>query len=217
MLNKDNYVAWLLVVAAAVVAISGGAAQAGALDGHALAFNDGAGPAGGAWTGSTAFDNGTGVAGYVDWAVFGPGDFPYTGYAPTIGELVYTYQVFSTGTDALSEFFVALDNPADNIGSFSDLSGDLPTGALLVPPPTGQVAWQFSGIVTGDESVGLAFSSLYVPMDSYGVAVDGGTFAAVIPLPSPSQNILPEPITLSLLAAGAMALVGRRPRNRHTD
>ena len=76
-------------------------ASAGVLSGHTAAYNDGLGPSAGAWTATTAFDNGVGLSGTVDWAVFGPGDFPYAGYAPPAGELVYAFQIFSTGTDAI--------------------------------------------------------------------------------------------------------------------
>ena len=92
-------------------------AFAGSLNGHADAFDDGSK----VWTGSTAFDNGTGVSGFVDWAVFAPGDFPYTGYAGGSGELVYAYQVFNTGTDVISSFSVALQNPAGNTSTTSTL------------------------------------------------------------------------------------------------
>ena len=189
-----------------VIAVSAATAGAGDLDGHADAFDDGST----VWSGSTSFDNGVGVAGYVDWAVFAPGDFPYpgTGYAPTAGEMVYTYQLFSTGADAISSFSVALENPADNIGSFSGLTGDAVINTVLLPGVKAE--WQFAGVTTNSNSEGLAFSSPYVPKDLFGLAVNGGTFSVVIPLPTPSDVEIPEPATLSVLALGGVALIRRR-------
>ncbi|MHC4984540.1 MAG: PEP-CTERM sorting domain-containing protein [Planctomycetota bacterium] len=194
------------LIGALVVGLVAATAGAGALDGHASAFDDGSI----VWTGSTAFDNGTGVAGYIDWAVFAPGDFPFggSGYAPTAGEMVYVYQLFSTGTDSVSSFSVALENPADNVGSFTGLSGDAVINALLVPAVKAE--WQFAGITTGNNSEGLAFSSPYVPKDLFGLVIDGGTFSVAIPLPTPSDAEIPEPATMSVLALGGLALLRRR-------
>src|SRR3954463_7163202 len=93
---------------------------AGALNGNANA----GGPAP-LYTGSTPFIQGT-LSGYVDYAVFNPGQFPYSGYTPTAGEYTYAYQVFVTGTAPLSSFAVLVPGPVDNIGSFSDISGQAP-------------------------------------------------------------------------------------------
>ena len=187
-----------------LVGLCAATASAGALDGHAAAFNDGSKT----WTGSTPFDNGTGVAGYVDWSVFGPGVFPYSGYSPTAGEMTYAFQVFNTGTDTISSFSVSLANAADNIGSFNDLSGDaVATNTLF---PLVKAEWTFSGMVTGNNSEGLAFSTPKVPQDLFGLVIDGGTFSVVIPLPSPSGDDIPEPVTMSLLGVGGLALLRRR-------
>ena len=210
MPGKPNRLKSLLTLAATMVLMIGGATHAGPLDGHASAYFDGVTT----WSGSTAFDNLTGVAGFVDWAVFGPGDFPFggAGYTPTPGELVYAYQVFSTGTDSLSSFQASLDNLANTVGSFTGLAGDAAIAALLLP--LDKAEWQFAGITTANNSEGLAFSSPKTPKDMFGIVVDGGTFAVVNPVPGPSETDIPEPMTLSFLGGGAVTLLLRSRRKR---
>jgi len=186
----------------------GASAEAGVLDGHASAFNDGNGPSAGAWTASTAFDNGVGLSGTVEWSVFGPGDFPFAGYVPSAGELTYAFQVFSTGSSAIHS--LTLNDPngaANNIGSFADLVGEAPTSSSLAGS---QAVWNFAGIDAGEESSGLAFSSIKTPESLFGVVVNGGSFAVAIPLPVPGSNDIPEPASLALLGAGGLMMLRRR-------
>ncbi|MHC4986205.1 MAG: PEP-CTERM sorting domain-containing protein [Planctomycetota bacterium] len=178
---------------------------AGTLNGHPGAFFDGTNT----WTGSTPFDNSAGVAGYIDWAVFAPTAFPFAGYAQPVDEYVYAYQVFSTGTDVISSFFVALANPAGNIGDFDDLPGQSPIGSSLNPLINAE--WRFSGLAMSMHSTGLAYSAPEAPEDLFGVTVGGGQYAYLLPLPSPSPGgDVPEPATLSLLAAGSLLSLRRR-------
>jgi len=180
-------------------------AEAGVLNGHINAFTDVSNVT---WTASTAFDNGSGLSGFVDWAVFGPGSFPFTGYTPTAGELTYAYQVFSTGPDAIHTFSLDLNGGAgaNNIGSFSDLAGQVPSSQSL----GAQAIWNFSGIAQSLNSSGLAFSALQVPTSFFGTVVNGGGFDFVFPLPTPSSNDIPEPASLALLTLGGMILLPRR-------
>ena len=196
-------------LAPALVAICLGVLTAtaggGVLNGHPAAYVSGAAT----WSGSTAFDNSLGVAGYVDWAVFGPGQFPFVagGYTPTAGEVVYAYQVFNTGSKAIPSLAVALSYAADAIGSFSSLGGDPITGATVIPGAKAE--WQFSGIVPGSGSEGLAFSSSMIPQGFLGFVLGGGTFALMDPLPSPS-SLVPEPCAAGVLALGGLAMMLRK-------
>ena len=186
----------------------GSSASAGVLNGHASAFNDGNGPGvGGAWTSTTAFDNGADLSGTVDWAVFAPGDFPFAGYSPTAGEMTYAFQIFGTGTDEIHSF--SLNDPngeADNIGSFADLAGEAPSSVVLGV----QAVWNFVGLNAGENSIGLAFSSIKTPADLFGILVNGGNFVLAIPLPVPSTIDFPEPASLALLGAGGLLMLRRR-------
>jgi len=184
-------------------------ASAGVLAGNPNAYFDGTTT----WTGSSTFTQGT-LVGYVDWAVFAPGQVPQSllnsGYTPTPNELTYAYQVFETGAAPLSTFSVALTNEADNIGAFTALSGGAPTSALLTALSSAR--WTFSGVVQGTSTEGVAFSSSQVPLSLFGVAVDTGQSQYVVPLPSPSAIAIPEPTSL-LMAFGltcGLSLARRR-------
>ncbi len=143
---------------------------------------------GGVWAGSTPFAVGS-LVGYVDWAVYPPGGFPYAGYVPTAGQLTYAYQVYVTGTAPLSHFDVDLPNPGNNVGTF------------VIPVPGGGVApsgtsigavagydFHAPAILTGQYSVGLAFSSPNVPQDWFGSVIDTGSFDVCCADSSPQRH-----------------------------
>jgi len=201
-----------LLLIGLVCAMPASLASAGPLLSAPNIFNNGAGPGpGGAWVGSTAFVTGT-LQGYVDWAVFGPAQFPYpgTGYSPTSGELTYVYQVYETGTAPLSSFSMALTDLADNIGAFSGITGDVPSSMSLTPLPSSSATWRFAGIAQGGNSEGLAFSSIRVPQNLLGTVVDTGQSTTVIPLPSPSPTSIPEPATVGMALLVGLTLLARR-------
>jgi len=161
------------------------------------------------YTGSTPFSVGT-LSGYVDYSVFNPGGFPFGGYTPTAGELTYAYQVFVTGQAPLSSFELVLTDPADNIGTIGGLPGVNPSSTTLTSGTSAK--WTFPGITTGNNSVGLAFSSPRIPQSLFATVVDTGQTTWVIPLPSPGPNSIPEPATIGLAAMGCMVLGLRRKR-----
>jgi hypothetical protein len=201
------------------VALLAAPAWGGPLATHPDAYFDGVTT----WHGSTDFVDGISgtLEGSVDWAVFGPGDFPvaFGGYAPTFGELVYTYQINVTGSSILSSLSVAIDagQPVNNIGSFTGggVSGTSTSAAFFSPAATPDTAvYQFAGIGTGETSVGLAYSSSHVPMEFFGSVLNGGLGAFVDPLPSPSPTPIPEPSTVMLAMCGMFAVVGWNIRKR---
>jgi hypothetical protein len=191
---------WILLAGLVCVPTS----RAGVLNGHPNAFNDGF-----AWSGSTPFVSGT-LQGFVDWAVFAPGQFPFAGYVPTPGQATYAYQVFVQGSAPLSALSVALTDPASNAGSFASVPGDAPTSATITPASS--VDWTFAGILPGGNSRGLAFSSPKRPQNLFGVVVDTGQSSFVVPLPSPGSVDIPEPASALALVAFGGLVVTRRAR-----
>ncbi len=168
------------------------------------------------WEGSKTFSKGvTGgtLAGKVDWAVFTDDNFSslFTDYTPTSGELVYTYQVFNTGTVdiSLTELPLLSSAPADNPGVFTGngVSGQNPFSLTISGP---DVIWDFEApdsIVHPGNSTGLAVSSIRKPATDFYVVIDGGSGVNVSPVAGPGTVPIPEPCTLLLLALAA-ATVG---------
>ena len=196
-------------------------ASATALGGLATdsnAYDDGVNPQ---WHGSVhMFSTGGGdtIEADVEYAVYAPGDFTYTGlgYTPTPGEFVYAYQVIPTaGSVEINTFWVNMlaSNEANNIGSFT-LGSIAPSSAFFGsgPPDLVSANWEFLGdtLENPGDSYGLAYSSINAPIMYVGFIQDGGL--AGIPdgtLPSPSDEI-PEPATMLVLAAGALLAAFRR-------
>jgi hypothetical protein len=205
--------ATVVLVLFAAISVLAGPAFAGLLD-TGQAYTEGTRT----WQGNTLFDNGEGLTGSVDWAVFGPGVFPFGGYSPT-DSYTYVYQIHATGV-AVSQFSVALEGRANGLGWFSDeahgVTGDLPTeDSWIYDPPEGSANWFFGGILGGSSSRGLVFSSPSPPMDYYSLAVDHGTVANYIDVASPIPVPIPEPATIWLLACAlGTTLAVRRLRRR---
>lgn len=198
-----------------VVLFMGSTGFAGILETHSDALFGG-GPDSGYWRGTVHFDNGNDLNGDVDFAVFTQDDFLANfsgdGYVPSVlpnGALVYTYQVFNTGSDALSAEIVGIANPANTIGSF-DIGGIAPATAGFVGS---NARWTFNpSLAGGENSWGLAFSSPNLPMDGAGLAIDGGGSVVQVGLPTPSSTAIPEPASLLLWSLAGCALVWLRRR-----
>jgi hypothetical protein len=208
---------------AAVFVFGVGIGSAGLLD-WGVPFPDGPG----LWRGTTAFSSeDEPLAGTVDWVVYGPGNFPFSGYEPTEGEYTYVYQVHNSPDPAgvdITTFTVDVQNEADRIAWFTDLakgvSGTPATEMQLDwSPDVAQAYWRFgehgnplTSIGIGGSSAGLVFSSPKQPMASYAGVVDGGLGVIVVPVPTPSANPIPEPATVSLAMAGLVVLAALRLR-----
>jgi hypothetical protein len=201
----------IVIVNLLVLVLLSGVAFAGSLatDPNALYYD------GTTWCGTTVVSS-DGLDANMDYCVYGPGQFSYPGlgYTPTPGEFVYAYQVFVTGEIEVITFFVGLDvgNQANNIGTWS-MSGGMEPDTLEIsgtPPDTAFWQWDDPTMQPGSKSVGLAFSSVNAP-EWYAGAVANGGDAVVGDLPSPS-DVIPEPGTVALLLAGAIAGGWRRNR-----
>jgi hypothetical protein len=164
------------------------------------------------------------VDGYAEWAVYGPGSFPFPatdGYDPPDDQYTYVFQFHNTGTAAISQLaaqFVSTGfSDLSTIGYFTDsaLTGDEPlsTGALV---STGAF-WDFDGVVAAGTSCGLVYSSPYPPVMYKGYIVNHGKYQNAY-LPSPSSTAIPEPATLWLFVSAicgsclGLRRVRRRPR-----
>ena len=169
------------------------------------------------WSGTAPMVNGD-LSASVDWCVYAPGQYPGTDYTPASNEFVYAYQVFSNGTDGVSDLSVLMleSNKAHNIGH--DATIGLPGTTLeniaafsAGPLPWNNVAsWDwYVGIGTGESSLALVYSTINAPLMLQGRVQDGGRFA-LGDMASPS-NLMPEPATLALLAGG-LAMAFRRRR-----
>ena len=207
-----------LLAAVAATLLLAGSAWAGLLANHPLAYTD---PGGVTWHGSTPMANGN-LSADVDWAVFAPGvyivAFPGTGYAPAADQFVYAYQIFSTGAAPVTQLAVNMieSNEANNIGDDPvALAGVAPWIAWFgAPPPDLQTAnWAFEGLVGGQNSDGLVYASVNMPVwDHAAIIVDEGLFA-IGPVATPS-DVIPEPATIGLLASGLVISVALRRRRR---
>jgi hypothetical protein len=197
----------IVIVNLLVLVLLSGVAFAGPLATDPNAYN--------AWCGSTVMQSANGSLKVpVDYCVYGPGQFSYPGlgYTPTPGEFVYAYQMFVEGPTDVITFSVALDmgGSGDNEGSWEINDGD------VAPDSSGldegiEVYWQWnSGLLTGEKSYGLAFSSLYAPTWGNGGVFNSGSGASGdVPVPS---DVIPEPATLGLLLVGGIAGGWRRNR-----
>jgi hypothetical protein len=181
-----------LLAILSLLVISSANSQAGILDDHPDALSP-------AWTGSVPFLFAPNFSGTIDYAVFTASEFNANfsglGYVPG-DAVVYTYQVFVTGQDDLSQEIVGIINAANSIGTF-DIGDFDATSSNFTPNAT----WLFDdGVPTGSSTWGLAFSSPNLPTWGVSLTIDGGT-PAFTSVPTPGPIAIPEPSCLLLVAA----------------
>jgi len=210
-----------LLAAVAATLLLAGSAWAGLLANHPLAYTD---PDGATWHGSTPMANGN-LSADIDWAVFAPGvyigAFPGTGYAPAADQFVYAYQIFSTGTAPVTQMTVNMieSNEANNISDDPvALAGAAPLlGGFGAPPPNLQTAnWFFAGLVGGQNSDGLVYASVNMPVWDYAAIIFDDGLSAIGPVATPS-DVIPEPATIGLLAFGLVIGAALRRRRRRPN
>jgi hypothetical protein len=176
------------------------------------------------WNGSSSFDDGIDLEGYVDWAVYAPGFWPAT-FTYNIGldtsQFLYTYQVFSTGSDPVSINLVPINGPGQDAGYFTgsgvsaSVDGEIPTSSFV--DDFLFAAWTFDGLVSPESSKGLMYTSPNLPEFSSALIQDGGGSAVAEDVPAPGPFGIPEPGTMTLAAcglAGFAAMLLRRRRVR---
>jgi hypothetical protein len=213
-------------------------AQAGPLATTNRALNDGFGPDAGRWHGSATFNAtvlGDTLEAEVDWAAFARSTDGSTGKfqlflndegiaevdpsAP--GEVIYVYQIVSVGSSrpGVDILTLALD-ATDGRGTVS-APAFLGSGVAGAKAPTGGgdntmfMSWEFDpGLIFGETSTFLIFTSPYAPEFDFLEVRSGQAAVAFPPLAaSPSDRLfalIPEPGTLGLFVAGALAIMARR-------
>ena len=205
-----------------LVLVAGGLLLAASTASGNLLWNDPQAMAG--WSGTQEFFNTDGdftIHATVQYAVYAPGQ--YAGVDPSGGtEYVYAYQVFNTsepGVEEISKLSIGISllSGAHNI-QFDSSAGapGLPGG---IDPSNIRLSgssarWNFDDntIFYGGYSTVLLFTSAAGPRWASGSIQDGG-LADTRTMPSPSLlTEVPEPMTLVLLAAGALCMVTAKGR-----
>jgi hypothetical protein len=193
----------LAVMACALILLIGSTTHAGVLALHPNAYNNGLGPVAGRWTGTAAFAN-DGLTGTVDWAVFTSAQFNALfgggGYTPPANQLVYTHQIFTTGTIGVSGMNIPLaGNPVGTAGGFSSglVSGVAAASATV---NTLNATFSLVGLTSPiNPSQGLAYSSPNNPqLTGLPTVLDSGLSAqtiVTIGIPGQTGGIIPEPAT----------------------
>ena len=163
------------------------------------------------------------LSGRIDWAVYGPGDFPpgYADYIPAANEYVYAYQVILDEAATAHTFVeVHLEVAVNNVGTFigdggfGQIDGGSALSSYLYPNNLVPVSagWLFDGSRSTGSTRGLAFTSPHPPQLLTGtIGFESGeatrAIGDVVPLPSPSA--IPEPPTLLLAGIGLVSWLTR--------
>ncbi|HEY4308651.1 MAG TPA: PEP-CTERM sorting domain-containing protein [Pirellulales bacterium] len=184
----------------------------------------------------TVNSSGNSLQGSIEYWVFSPNTFPYSGYSPSTSDYVYMYQLHESNAanaspiSSLSIGFSATTvtnqgqtaDPALGAGlTASDLGTVGQQSAILTDPSDtapSSVYWFFHSIIQpGGNSYGLVFESPYSPaLGSFALSDHGSSAgtsadpATLIPVPGNTNVPEPSTIMLGLLAAAGMIPVARR-------
>jgi len=161
-------------------------------------------------SGSVNFNVDGKLDGYIDYAVYEPGD--YDGSVTFKNLYVYAYQIFSEDSAVSIDFFsVGLPSDVQVYNALYDSStGGIAPSMSLVLPESVLYVFQFDNIGANEHSKTLLFTSDCSPEMAKGVVSSGIAGGVIVDVPSPSP--VPEPATLALISGGAF-LALRRKRN----
>jgi len=180
-----------------------------------------------AFTGIAPF-SGSGTTGILDanveYAVFAPGQAPASLFgsssnlsSPAFSDYVYAYVVDNVGTSGAGDLSVNLLNVGyangailENIGHSEALGGNQPIVGQGAASNSYYNLFYADPITPGTSSDILYFTSPQPPDFASSTTGNGGLNDPYL-LPSPAVSV-PEPSSLGLLAAGGLALLGRRRR-----
>jgi hypothetical protein len=161
------------------------------------------------------FSDSSQLYGYVDYAVYSPGNF--TGSASFPDKFFYCYQIFNSPTSSnIARFIVNLDSdviaysPDYFIFSEDDIQ---PNYASI---QQNDVVYMFNGRITADHNSYVLFFASDVGPEIYpGTIIETvfGSTTVRIPIPATEPDPAPEPASLLILALASPALLKTRRKS----
>lgn len=166
----------------------------------------------------------------TNWAASALGADPRTGASPA-NALVFAYRVLNTATsnnqgvtNVSVGFTDAVDfnNDAETLFEIGSIASTGDVSPTLLPGfepkfegnPISQARWQFNtgfGVGAGETSDILFYTALGSPEDdTAAMAIYNSGIGASAYVPTPGPELVPEPASLVLLAAGGLACLRRR-------
>ncbi len=167
------------------------------------------------YRGSVPFSSGGALNGFVDYAVYAPGD--YSGSVSFSNDrYVYAYQVFNTNsTVGIDYFSVGLPSIADTPDATYDPAKSYSTAGGINPAMSSKLPesviylYLTDNISSGERSTTLLFTSSYAPEWGYGYVAGGYAGGAIVELPSP----VPEPASFLMIITGTLMAFGLRRKH----